>query len=864
MKLSDLNRRTVTVSGPAIPMVLEQPALQLIRLNGDEANNTLFEYQLELKTTQPGDQLPAALSPERITGKSLSIHIELDGMGLGGLAIGAGTRHINGIVSNVRYLRPEGRHHVFGFTLRPWFYLTDLGQNSRIFQEQNDLDTIEHILSAYNFPVEYRLKRSDYPKRKYRQQVQESDYIFVARILENLGISYFFEHDAEHHRLILTDHASGWKANASEAYQHLEYFPPSFKAEQEHLNEWTISDSLVPGSYSTAAYSYAQSLAKLDAQQHAPRQTSHNSDQQNAEVFDYPSEHTQPTFEHDPWADGERLARIRMQQHRIPGRTSQGSGNIRALIPCTYVELSGHPLGSANGSYLVLATTLKLEDSADESGQDQNWQCHVSAQFHPISEPYHPPITIPWPRITGPQSARVIGPENDSKDNPQEIWTDQYSRVRVQFPWDRYGSGSIWIRVATPAAGDAHGQFDPPRVGSEVLVEYEDNGNPDKPVIMAAMRNNQHFHSMALPQNAAVSGNRQRELNGQGGSHLFFDNSHGATQAHLGSDFQQSQLSLGKLTRLHPQQGRQEDRGDGFELYTDGHGAVRANGGLIISSESHNGGHHKTLTAALSRLQQAVQQQHTHAQAAEHHRMQADGYEQVTAALQDAYKTTAGSGKTNGELIAAHLLLNAAADLISSSQGNSHHHSQQNLALTSGGHTSLSSQEGLFINAARRLTMLAHSQGMKLATATGLLDLEAQDGDIQLKAKQDIKLRAKNIQLEADSEITLKVKGSLLKITAEQIIEFMQAAKIIHASSFALQNPQPQAASLVDYPASAFDQQVFLIKPSGKPVANYQVHLGLSGQGVQAQRSSGDGATRLHQQAEPGRVLIKLKPEGQA
>ena len=46
--------------------------------------------------------------------------------------------------------------------------------------------------------------------------------------------------------------------------------------------------------------------------------------------------------------------------------------------------------------------------------------------------------------------------------NPgDEIFTDKYGRVKVQFPWDRQGKhdadSSCWVRVGDPLGGQAAG-----------------------------------------------------------------------------------------------------------------------------------------------------------------------------------------------------------------------------------------------------------------------------------------------------------------------------------------------------------------------------------------------------------------------
>ncbi|WP_174549482.1 contractile injection system protein, VgrG/Pvc8 family, partial [Cupriavidus necator] len=183
--------RTVTVSGPALPDILGQSPFTFVRLEGKEGVCGLFEYDIELKTP---DKAYNFHGPEgnfdlrEMSGRELTVHIELDGMGTG-LAgrIGAGTREISGIVDRARYLRAEGRHFVYGLTLRPWLWIASQNRNSRVFENRTDIEIIEEVLSAYSFPVERRLDVAKYPRRVYRTQCDESDYTFIARLMQHWG-----------------------------------------------------------------------------------------------------------------------------------------------------------------------------------------------------------------------------------------------------------------------------------------------------------------------------------------------------------------------------------------------------------------------------------------------------------------------------------------------------------------------------------------------------------------------------------------------------------------------------------------------------------------------------------------------------
>ncbi len=854
-----LSTRTVTVSGPALPEILGQSPFAFVRLEGKESVCGLFEYELELKTP---DKAYNFYGPEgsfdlrEMNGVELTVRIELDGMGTG-LAgrIGSGSREISGIVDRARYLRAEGRHFVYGLTLRPWLWIASLNKNSRIFENLTDVEIIEEVLSAYSFPVERRLDVSKYPRRIYRTQCDESDYIFIARIMQHWGISWFFEHSDGKHRLVLVDHVGSYLAMPSEAYQVLEVHPPGVRIDQEHLDSFSVVDAVVAGKYTTNAYSFTQPRGNLTASSSDPRDTGLNTGELHQEVYDVPSEHAQPATDNHPWNEGDMIARIRMEALRSKGLRCFGTGNLRAVVPGCTMHVKGHPQQAANREYVVLSTSLKLEDVAVASGEGQRWHCRVGFECHPTQEVFRPALSIPWPVVTGPQSATVVGPEGYT------VWPDRFGRVRVEFPWDRFHKMSCWVRVATPWAGSQYGQVSIPRIGTEVLVMFLDGGDPDKPIVMGAVPNSLNMPPWQLPDQHALTGIRSREHDGSGSGHLVFDDTKGQLQSQLSSDFQRSHLSLGYLSRIENNRGRQDHRGNGFELRTDGHGAVRGGDGLLISTEARSDAraHHKDMGETVDRLNQACHAHDTIAQLARHHQAQDDEQQDVARALKAQHDEIRGSGEVNGELTAPHLVLASAAGLATTTTRSTQLHSGEHLAITTGKHASFVSGGGFFASAARRIALFAHSLGIRLVAATDHIALEAQDGDIKGTAKRHIHFRALgDIVFEADQGILFKVGQTYQRWTPSQIVEGMSGVKQIHASDLSVDGPDGISPGALALPQSDFDQEVYLHLPDGSPARNRKFRLTQTDSSVIEGTTDSDGLTRLQQSqgAESIRVQI--------
>ncbi len=113
----------------------------------------------------------------------------------------------------------------------------------------------------------------------------------------------------------------------------------------------------------------------------------------------------------------------------------------------------------------------------------------------------------------GLQSAIVVGPSGE------EIYTDKYARVKVQFPWDRLGKNdeksSFWVRVATSWAGTKWGMVSIPRIGQEVIVDFLE-GDPDRPVITGMLYNKENMPPYDLPGDMTKSGVKTRSTKSGG------------------------------------------------------------------------------------------------------------------------------------------------------------------------------------------------------------------------------------------------------------------------------------------------------------------------------------------------------------
>ena len=302
-----------------------------------------------------------------------------------------------------------------------------------------------------------------------------------------------------------------------------------------------------------------------------------------------------------------------------------------------------------------------MTDAQRLSGQ---WQVHTAFELQPTTEALRPELTQPKPQAYGPESALVCGPSADTAES--NLYTDPLGRIKVQFPWDRYGpknhNSSCWVRVASSWAGSQLGGMHLPRIGQEVIVSFY-GGDPDRPIVTGSAYNAMNTPPWSLPDQQALSGFRSRELVPGGGNsaagrsnHLILDDTEAKIQAQLKSDHAHSQLSLGHITRIATNQGRQDARGQGFELRTDAHGAIRAQDGLLISTEARTAAqaHITDMGETTARLTQAREQHETLGDLAQQHQAQDDKDQEVVSqeikAQNAAIQGKAGTGTTtNGD-----------------------------------------------------------------------------------------------------------------------------------------------------------------------------------------------------------------------
>ncbi|EHS4319889.1 type VI secretion system tip protein VgrG [Escherichia coli] len=483
--LTGSGTHNVTLSGSAVP----DGMLLFASLGGTETVGELFTYSIKLKTPDIlnlGYVSPAAnLQLKPMVGKDLCVNIELDG---------GGKRYISGLVTAARVAGHQGRSVVYELRLEPWLKILTHTSDYKAFQNKNVVEILDEVLDEYPWPVEKRLVEN-YPTRAWQVQYGETDFDFVQRLMQEWGIYWWFEHSENSHTLVLADAINVHKACADSPL--VCYYQKGLKLDKEFIHTITANESLRSGQWVLNDFDFMKPRSLLKSTVANPRETG---------LAEY--EHYEWPGDYFTKSEGEMLTRIRMEEQRSPGSRVQGSGNIRTLMTGFTFTLENYPTAEVNREYLLVQTTLFIQDNAQHSGQEQHFSYSTSFELHPTSEVYRPQRTLSKPHTKGPQSAIVTGPAGQGRAG-QEIWTDKYGRVKVQFGWDRYGkndeNSSCWVRVSYPWAGKGFGGIQIPRIGQEVLVDFK-NGDPDLPIIVGRTYNQDTMPPWGLPGAATQSG----------------------------------------------------------------------------------------------------------------------------------------------------------------------------------------------------------------------------------------------------------------------------------------------------------------------------------------------------------------------
>jgi type VI secretion system secreted protein VgrG len=820
--------------------------LSVHAFSGTEAVSTPYEFTIEL-VSRDGN-----LDITRMLGKEALLTIA-DRSG--------GKRLVHGVIRRMDQLHTGNAFTTYQCELVPRLWFLGQTREHRIYQHQSVVQIIEAVLRKHVFVAgSYAFKlRGKYPEREYCVQYGESDLHFLDRIMEEEGIYYYFTHAEDGHCLCFSDAEGGPPIPGEHV---LRFHPGSGNpADTAVVSRLNLRHRINSDAVACREWNFTTPGANLDRRTDEPEwRNAPTPIAMRLETYQFP--HLYGNAD-----EGDRYAALQLQRQLTFRQWIDGESDVSRHMPGFTFTLFGHPRPDANrGWWLVSVRHAGKQPGVleHEAPDGRGLEYASSLTAIPDDTRYVPEQRHAKVRIEGLQSAIVTGPAGE------EVYTDRYGRVKVQFHWDRLGNHdettTCWVRVADAWAGMNFGFIQVPRIGQEVMVEFME-GDPDRPVITGRTYNADLMPPWKLPEQKTLSGIQSREFKAGRRNQLVLDDTRHQIQAQLSSDHGLAQLNLGYITRVDHVEGRGDFRGEGFELRTDDWGAIRAGKGLLVSTDARQDArrHHKDLPEAAAALKGAAGQHEETARLARAHNaqdMERDA-EDTARALHAQADDVRGPGDPHKELARPHLVMSSPAGIAMTTPMSTGIHAAEHAAVTSGGNASVSAGRSFLVSALDRVSLFAHKLGMRLFAGRGTMEIQAQSGDMELVADQVLRLISarRSITLTAAEEIVLNAGGSYLRLRASGIDMGTQGKWTVHAASRAARGPDSLRAPLPDLPAetTAFTEQFCLRdEVTGKPMANARYELHFKDGGIVAGITGQDGLIPLNSRLDPAKVTLKF------
>jgi type VI secretion system secreted protein VgrG len=424
------------------------------------------------------------------------------------LVANQGTRKWSGVVSFMEQIQAEapspGEKPLSTYYLRivPRIWLLTQRQNYRIFQHLSIPDITDKLLAEWGLAAAWKIDRGSYPKLEYKVQYGENDFAFLSRLWEEAGIAFTFPDDGTGKTIGLGDKLQEGPARGGEAIHAVDN--PSKSAEKEFVTRVRLSHEVRPGAHTIRDYDFRRPIFPLygDSPKASAPEDRYEQYEYRPHGFlvepgrggDTPVADDKGIARHEQKAGQDRAARALVAERTGKVQVSFET-NVIDLYPGQRFSIEYHPHAELDSSKKLLVTDFTLD--ATPGG---DWHMAGTAVFSEV--PYRPPFRAVKPTINSVQTATVVGPAG------QEIHTDEFGRVRVQFPWDREGKSddgsSCWIRVSQGWAGTGYGMMVIPRIGHEVLVGFL-NGDPDAPIVVGRVYNATERVPYKLPEHKTRS-----------------------------------------------------------------------------------------------------------------------------------------------------------------------------------------------------------------------------------------------------------------------------------------------------------------------------------------------------------------------
>lgn len=525
MPVTTQKDRLISISTP-----LGEDYLLLNKIRAEEKISELYEVDVELLYDEEEDDeyKITFIDGNQLIGKTVTLSIEQED---------GGKRVISGMVNQFVQVGRNRRFTAYYATIVPHVWrLTRIFQ-SRIFQQKSVREILKEVFKGYEIKDQLQ---ADYKPRNYCVQYQESDFDFASRLMEEEGIYYYFEHSGDTEKLILRDNFTQPEDCPSKSELNI-YKEDSGKPWESAVKHWQTTYRLQTGKVTLWDNNFQLPNKKLEAEKLSAIESGNN---KKMETYQFPAGYArkydginkgggeQPQELTNIFQDNKRTATNRMLALDVQYKTINGYSDCATLTAGYRFKLKNHPNSDFNIQYILTSVKYEADQTPDYivgDTQPSAYKNEFTCIPHGSGSPeFRPAQKTAKPIIHGSQTAIVVGPAGE------EIFTDKYGRVKVQFHWDRKGQNdadsSCWLRVAQAWAGNKWGTMFIPRIGMEVVVGFLE-GDPDQPIITGCVYQPEAMPPYTLPDEKTKSTIKSNSSKGGGGFNEFrFEDKKGSEQ----------------------------------------------------------------------------------------------------------------------------------------------------------------------------------------------------------------------------------------------------------------------------------------------------------------------------------------------
>ncbi len=412
----------------------------------------------------------------------------------------SGDRYFHGVVSRFSQGPPVGRFVSYHAEVVPWLWFLTRGSDCRIFQNKSVPEIIKQVFDDLGMSDYKDSLKGKYEAREYVVQYRESHFDFVSRLMEEAGIGYYHEHDEKNHTLVLFDDPASHPYVIQDKHANCAMLIDGDGPPGEIL-DWVVEQVLPSGKYAATDFNMRDPGTSLLADTKSHIDIGGND---RFELYDYPGEY-------ESLDAGKSLVKLRMEAEEAASYAISGHSSRGDFMAGAKFDLKGHYRADFDKTYVI--TSVVHQATQGYGANDAELSYSNTFTCIPFDVPFRPLQRTARPRISGAQTATVVGAKGE------EIDVDEYGRVIVKFHWDRAEqrdeTSSCRVRVSQAWAGKMWGAVFHPRIGQEVIVEFLE-GDPDRPIITGRVYNGEQKIPFDLPAEKTQSGIQSRSTKSGG------------------------------------------------------------------------------------------------------------------------------------------------------------------------------------------------------------------------------------------------------------------------------------------------------------------------------------------------------------